>query len=300
MSRVDPSIAQYERLVQKNSGRCCVCKRKGIGLNLHHIDGNNANTIDENLAVLCVEDHDHHHRPNRYSKTKHLELSANEIKQKKESWEAFVCDARSENPSVIAVINAFGDENQIHAAKIIFQWPDERIEFERTFHLLEGNFDYWTDEMMSEVCSIGQNIKITLIDEPLPVEYCPCCGNGFSSTVKEGVVIRSTNPNWKTESIMSIYINPNNPSLAVSVGIKDKHLFSASIHKCKGTHIHFESDYVDERIEIKSSMGVRTQVSKLVNKIRSEWHTAYTFIGTGDDEHPTIINEFQLPEIWEK
>ena len=50
------------------------CKRRCIGFHLHHIDGNSSNTVDENLAVLCVEDHDRHHRPNEYeSRVNHLE-----------------------------------------------------------------------------------------------------------------------------------------------------------------------------------------------------------------------------------
>jgi hypothetical protein len=39
----------------------------------------------------------------------------------KKSWESFVKNARSDSPTVIAVINVFGNEQQIHAAKILFQ-----------------------------------------------------------------------------------------------------------------------------------------------------------------------------------
>ena len=35
-----------------------MCKRTGIGLNLHHIDGDSSNTVEENLAVLCINEHE--------------------------------------------------------------------------------------------------------------------------------------------------------------------------------------------------------------------------------------------------
>lgn len=188
MARKKPAASQRKRLLERNAWRCCVCKREGIGLHLHHIDGDNSNTIDDNMALLCVEDHDHHHRPSKYTRTRHLHLGSDRILKYKTSWEAFVTNAQSNDPSVIAVVNVFGTLEHVHASKIIFKWPDEKIEFERIFHLLEGNFDYWTDEMLAEVQSLGKNIKLFLIDEPFPVEYCPCCGNGYSNTVKEGLI----------------------------------------------------------------------------------------------------------------
>src|SRR6476659_9458977 len=64
--RVKANEEQRCRLFAANASRCCVCKRSGIGLHLHHINGNPSDTVDENLAVLCVEDHDRHHRPSSY------------------------------------------------------------------------------------------------------------------------------------------------------------------------------------------------------------------------------------------
>lgn len=300
MARVRPSTKQRSRLISTNAGRCCVCKRKGIGLHLHHIDGDNSNTVDDNLAVLCVEDHDHHHRPDEYVKARHTELGENQLREYKDSWESFVREAHKESPQVIAVVNVFGDLDRIHAAKIIFQWPNEKIEFERTFHLLEGDFDCWTDEMLNEVQSIGENIKLTMVNEPLPVEYCPCCGTGFSNTVKETLVLKSTDPNWSIHSILSIYINPENPSLAISLGLPDKHLYSGALHLCQGRYLHYSCDYYDERVEIKQRPSVRTQATQLVQKIVSEFEPAHIFIGTGDHDRPNLIDDFELPKVWEK
>jgi hypothetical protein len=299
--RKNPTPTQRDRLTMKNAGRCCVCKRRGVGLHLHHIDGNHSNTIDENIAVLCVEDHDQHHRPSKYTKTRHLELSTEKLLEYKKSWEIFVEDATSEYPSVIAVINVFGTIEQLHAARIIFQWPDERIEFERTFHLLEGDFDYWTNEMFAEVDSIGKHIQVALINEPLPVDYCPCCGSGYSNTIKEGVVTKMVDPRWDTQSLMSIYINPSNPSLAISVGLPDKEeIFSAHLHLCEATYLHLTCDYYDERIKVKKTPSVRTQATRICEKIISDWKPARLIIATGDHDEPEITNQFLLPKIWEK
>jgi hypothetical protein len=84
--------------------------------------------------------------------------------------------------------------------------------------------------MISEVQSIGEKVKLILVNEPLPVEYCPCCGKGFSNTVKEAVSFKATDPDWDKHSVMSVFINPENPSLALSLGVPDKHLYSVSLH----------------------------------------------------------------------
>jgi hypothetical protein len=136
MARANPTSTQKERLLQANAFRCCVCKRRSVGVHLHHIDGNSSNTVDENLAVLCVEDHDRHHRPDEYeSRANHLELDANEILRLKNSWEAFVVEANRPDPRVIATLSAYGTEEVIHSLQLVMQWPDERIEYKRSFHL---------------------------------------------------------------------------------------------------------------------------------------------------------------------
>ncbi|MEO0376077.1 MAG: hypothetical protein AAF329_15940 [Cyanobacteria bacterium P01_A01_bin.17] len=246
-----------------------------------------------------MEDHDHHHHPTKYTQKRHAKLGENQLREYKECWESFVKEARKEFPQVIAVVNGFGDLNRIHAAKVVFQWPNEKIEFERTFHLLEGDFDYWTDEILDEVQSIGKNIQLAIIDEPLPVEHCPCCGTGFSNTVKEALVLKATDPNWSVDSVLSVYINPDNPSLAISLGLPDKHLYSGALHLCQGMYLHYSCDYYDERVKIKRRPSVRTQVTKLVQKIVSEFEPAHIFIGTGNHDEPELIDDFTLPKVWE-
>lgn len=118
MGRVDPTPRQREQLYDANAHRCCVCKKKDVGLHLHHIDEDSSNTIDDNLAVLCVEDHDRHHRPTAY-RINHLDLGAEKIREHKRSWEAFVEETRKPNPKVIATLAAYGTYEYIHSLQLV-------------------------------------------------------------------------------------------------------------------------------------------------------------------------------------
>jgi len=37
---------------------CCVCREHGLSVQIHHIDDDPSNNAPENLAVLCLQDHD--------------------------------------------------------------------------------------------------------------------------------------------------------------------------------------------------------------------------------------------------
>lgn len=294
-----PSAEQRERLLTKNALRCCVCRRSGVGLHLHHIDEDPSNTVDENLAVLCVQDHDLHHRPGAYDLVKHTELGEERIREFKNSWECFVVEARRDDPKILATVSAYGSYEHIHAAQLVMQWFDEKIEYERVFHLLEGDYEYWAEEIVSEVHEFGKNIKIAIINEPLPVEHCPCCGKGFSKTIKEGIALKMTSSNWSTDSICSIYINPNQPSLALTISLGDEVVYQDSLHLCKGKYLHYLGDYYDESIKVKKRPSVRTQATKIMQKVVNDWEPSRVFIGTGEHDEPYLINSFDLPRCWE-
>jgi hypothetical protein len=296
MSRVNPNSPQRERLLTANANRCCVCKRQGIGLHLHHIDKDSSNTVDENLAVLCVEDHDRHHRPGAYQKpaVNHLELSPEEIKKHKQSWEAFVTETRKPSPNVIATLSAYGTYEVIHSVQLVMQWSDERIEYKRSYHLLDGNLDKMTDAVMDEIRDFGPSVQLALIDKPLPVEHCTCCGSGYSRTLKRPVILRHTDPDWSTQSACSIYFNPETPSLAVTFSLRDEHLFSGSLHLCQGRFLH------NERLAVQRRTSVRAQAARIVRTILKDWSPAMVFIGTGNPDAPEITGELNLPACWEK
>ena len=54
-TEIDPETAA-EVLFQSDH-TCCVCKKPGLGVQIHHIDSNHNNSDPKNLAVLCVDCH---------------------------------------------------------------------------------------------------------------------------------------------------------------------------------------------------------------------------------------------------
>ena len=296
--RKDPTSKQKEKLLSMNAGVCCVCKTRGQGVNFHHIDGDNINTVLENLAVLCVKDHDAHHRPQVYTQMNHLELGAEKILKYKLEWEAFVKEAQRESPKVLAVINIYGTEESIHSMRLIFQTIESRIIFEGLYHLLTGLPESWIDSVIDEVRWLGSNIPLSIVDKPLPIEYCPCCGKSLANVIDSNVAKRITASNWEQNSICSIYINPSQPSLTIILLYEKEVLLTASLHKC-GKYLHFICDNFEERVPIKKSSSVRTQSTKILYKVLDEWYPAQLLIGTGDENDPEIIDNLSLPRIWE-
>ncbi len=230
----------------------------------------------------------------------HLELSPEEIKKYKTSWETFLIETRKPSPNVIATLAAYGTYEVIHSVQLVMQWSDERIEYKRSYHLLDGNLDQMTDAVMEEIKDFGPGVRLALISEPLPVEHCPCCGAGYSRTLKPPVVIRHTDPDWDRQSACSIYINPEQPSLAVAFALRGEHLFSGSLHLCQGRFLHYQSDGIDERLAVRARPSIRAQARRIVKQILRDWGPAMVFIGTGNPDAPEIMNEFSLPACWEK
>lgn len=284
---------------EKSLGVCCVCKERGLGINLHHIDGNPFNNSEDNIAVLCLKEHDQHHRPNAYDKTKHLELGEEKIKEFKREWELTVAECKTENPKVIAVVNAYGNYDNIHSVRFLLQNSNSKIIYERIYHLLTGTPDQWTDNIIEEVVWLGKNVKLTIIDKPLEVEYCPCCSKSLANVLDENVMIHLTAKDWKEKSIGSIFINPTTPSLALTIFYNDDLVFSSHLHICNG-YFHFRCDNFEERTPIKKYPSIRTQATEIIKKVMQSWELEKIFIGTGDPDTPTLINDFNLPLTWEK
>ena len=298
--RKKPSNTQIKRLHKRNAGVCCVCKQRGIGTNLHHIDGDNSNTIDPNLAVLCVKDHDSHYRPHAYNQLNHLELGAETIKEYKSSWEAFTEEANKPKPQVLAVINVYGDFLSVHSVRLIFQWKNGKIEFERLYHLLTGPIEQWIDEIFSELDWLGKKLPLVLIDKPLEIDYCPCCNSSLSNTLDENMATKITAGDWNKVSICTVFINPDFPSLAITVFYKEQQLYSGHLHLCNGTYLHYHDNKIDERFHVNKRPSVRTQATRIVEKIFKTWEPSKVLIGTGDHDKPHLISKFDLPIVWER
>ena len=228
-----------------------------------------------------------------------MELDAEEIMQLKVSWEAFVAEARKQEPKVVATLSAYGTKELIHSLQLVMQWPDQRIEYLRSFHLLDGDLDRLTDEVIEEVGAIGPKVKLAMLNEPLPVEHCPCCKRGLSRTLNPAVVTRLTDPRWANESLCSIYINPDQPPLAIQFNLGEQQILSGTLHLCQRTFLHYSSEGIDDRIPVRQQPSIRTQASNIVRHILAEWSPAKVLIGTGNPDRPEIASGLELPSCWE-
>jgi len=229
----------------------------------------------------------------------HLELSSEQIRDYKQSWEAFVKEARQPFPKVVATLTAYGTKELVHSLQLVMQWPDERIEYTRSYHLLDGNFDKLTDAVMQELQDVGPNVKLLMIDEPLPVEHCACCGAGYSRTMKPAVVARHTDPDWAEHSSCAIYVNPETTLITMLFSLRKETLFFGTLHLCQGKFLHYHNEGVDERFEVGPRPSIRTQATRIVDAVLKSWSPARVFIGTGDPNKPQVINALVLPAFWE-
>jgi hypothetical protein len=299
MARKKLTPNQYEQTLAANAHVCCVCKRRGIGVNVHHIDHNASNNDRENLAVLCVQEHDAHHRPVQYPALNHLDLSADELRRHKRDWEEFVAEAQKPEPDVLAVMNVYGSLEQIHSARLLVQWSNGQVVLERLYHLLEGPPDVWIDRLIEEVGWLGKRIKLVLVNEPLAIEYCPCCGRSLANVIDPGCAKMLTAADWPEKSVCSIYVNPTQASLAVHISYGTDGVISAALHKC-GRHLHLAAGHFEERVPIRRKPSIRAQATSLVRRFVSEWRPGKVLIGTGDSDQPDLIDDLKLPSCWER
>jgi len=226
-------------------------------------------------------------------------LAADKILRLKTSWEAFVAEARRPAPKVIATVSTYGSKDLIHSLQLVMQWPDESIEYTKSYHLLDGNLDQLENRMLEELSSIAKNIKWVKVNQVLPVDHCPCCGKGFSRTIKTAIVPRLTDPGWATESSCNIYVNPDQPSLAALIYLRDDLLVQSSLHLCQGKFLHFHNDWIDDRVLVKPKPSVRAQASQIINHFLDEWEPAIVRVGTGNLHDPEPIGDLLLPNCWE-
>ena len=298
MKRVAVPAKMARKLYELNANSCCVCKRTGVGLNLHHIDGDSSNTTEENLAVICVKDHDAHHRPNKYTALNHMDLSAERLHAYKTEWEEFVRECKKNEPQVLATINAFGTYENIVGIKVVFQWSDGRIVFERVYQQLDGDIDYWTDKAIEEVMRFGKTIKIVLIDEPLKIDYCPNDRNSFTRVLDPPGARKIVANDWRKKSVASVYINPIQPSLAIVIFYNEEEIMKMGIHRC-GNKIKY-MDYKGTKSARVRKFCVRKQVQTYVEQILKKWEVGHVFYGTGNVDAPTLLEYCELPLCWEK
>lgn len=70
-------------LLYKSAKTCCVCRVPRAPVEIHHIDENPSNNIEENLIVICKNCHDEAHTKHKLSKN----LDVYNLKKFKSQWE---------------------------------------------------------------------------------------------------------------------------------------------------------------------------------------------------------------------
>jgi hypothetical protein len=285
-----------ETLLKLSAGVCCVCKSRGLGVNFHHIDENPSNNILDNIAVLCVKDHDAHHRPNAYS-VNHRELGAEKIKAYKVEWESFVLETQKENPQALAIVNVYGTHDNVVGMRLLFQTVESKIVLQRMFNHLESSWEKWIDSTIEDILWLNSKIPLIYINEPLAIEYSEK-GDSLANVLDSNVARKILSPDWEEKSVCTIFINPNQPSLALLVNYKSEVIFTAILQK-HGSYLYLECDNFDREIHIKKKPSVRTQVTQIVSKLLDEWQPGQIFVGTGNSDDPDIIDDLNLPKLWE-
>lgn len=281
-------------IITASAGVCCVCRTRGIGINIHHIDGDHANNVPENLATICVRDHDAYHRRNVYHRCHYL--SEGDIRQRKIEWEKFIASARSSPPRVAAVLSMIGTKDYIHAIRLAMQDEIGKLCLERDFHFIDVQPTAAIDAVLDEISWLNPNITLYTIHEVTSIDYCTACDKGGSLTtvLSPAVAARELAPEWVEKSAMAVYINPYRPSCAVTLSYDGKAMTMLSIHRCG---IYLSVNQESRRIAPQPS--VRSQVSRLIHGFVREWHPGQLLIGTGDPGKPTIIEHLTLPRCWE-
>lgn len=78
--------ALVDTVLYKSARACCVCRARGSGVQVHHIDGNPLNNAEDNLAALCPNCHGEAHTTRKLTRT----LDAQSVRDAKARWEAEV------------------------------------------------------------------------------------------------------------------------------------------------------------------------------------------------------------------
>jgi hypothetical protein len=306
--RKDPDPCMKEKLLRKNKGVCCVCKERGLGLQFHHIDGNPSNTVEENLAVLCAEAHDKHHRPHRYSHTRHPDLSPDQIKHYKESWEDFVEEASKPNTEVLGFVILYGEGETVSHLRLTFQWGDQ-VMWERMIHDTDFPSYVWKDEVYKSRDWLGEHIWINIVPELLPIKFCEiCASNGKYDSRRDpklygSVTKKYTDAAWDTDSCVSLYIDPYRPFLSFGVLLRGEPIHSVYIYKqgksvstfCSEPSCECHSSSDEKKL---SPENLEEQVKYVLNTLLVKWEPARYNLFTLKDNAPVLLDGITLHDAW--
>ncbi len=196
----------------------------------------------------------------------HYDLDAKTIRASKTGWEAFVAETAKDPSSLLATACLYGSGDAIHSMTLAFHGADGRQVFQRVYHLIDGPPERWAEWAVGEVAWLGAQIKLALINEQMPVDHCPSCTHGMTVATSAGFARRLASTTWESCSMCSIYVNPEQASLAIRIEDDVGEAFSAAVHRC-GALLDITTSTYHERVPIAARPSVRTQTTKLVRKL---------------------------------
>jgi hypothetical protein len=194
----------------------------------------------------------------------------------------------------------FGSPKSIHSMKLVFQRTGGGIEFERTYHLHDGPPKSWIDLALDELGWLNKKIKLTVIKEPLDVEWCHCCGKGsMSRTINRGLATKLTAASWNTDSVATVYVNATRPSAAIAVFLKRKIIHQGHLHLCRGRHLHYVCDDFEERKPVVKSR-IKAEATRIIKNVLKKWEPGSILLGTGNPDKPEPMSHLVLPDYWNR
>lgn len=106
-------------MVQFKANRtCCVCRIPNLHYQLHHIDEDPSNNVEENLAVLCLQCHANTQIASAFAR----KLNAAQVRLYKADWESLVATERK--PNSTSALRGSGPVMDLH---IRANWVDSFI-----------------------------------------------------------------------------------------------------------------------------------------------------------------------------
>jgi hypothetical protein len=153
------------KVLYENDHTCCICNDETRDVQIHHIDGKDANNSEANLAVLCLNCHSKA-TGNRGLGRKY---STEEVRRYKANWEVTVKRRRGEfGPSASP---AKEDWIQFEIARITYEFAVtknaertlEILEILDMYYLFEGSSSYAIDRLNDIVPFISSPRKSRLV-----------------------------------------------------------------------------------------------------------------------------------------
>lgn len=286
-----------ENIIDKNNGVCCYCKRRGVAVQVHHIDRNTENNHETNLAPLCAKHHDQYHRPDKYRGTK---LDDATIINAKKHWEETVANCKTDNPQIFGLVCAFGTSKPPHTLRIAFlTYSPTKVVYERIFHITDHPFETWSDVIEEEKNWMGKNVKLVYYPNSLPVKHSAVEKKQllplFIMNKINGTILTATD--WRDQSVANVYISPTQASITLIIYYRRDQIFRAHLHRCVNC-LHYRNGNAVEQHKIDEN-NIKTQAIKIISDTIGQYIPGRIFFLTGSPDKPNLINHFHLPQIWE-